>query len=246
MTATVTAHDQPPTSHPGIHRHCFPPISAHHPRVLERWCRQRTRPQALHAAKPREHGTGQAADRNGPRNRTLLRNDKRSRHVVAVGGVVAGGTVAAMPYTPPDALTAVTTITDLGPARKIHGHGHVGQHADAYELAAAAVTANSDSGTTAEIAGQQLDVAHATRSVPLPTINDPETLAALADELGLRADWHEPDNSEVDAALVPGVYGFDNACSDDTEHHIVLLHDGRPIARINVATLLSWATIAYR
>lgn len=75
-------------------------------------------------------------------------------------------------------------------------------------------------------------------------------LTALTKELGVAGDWHEPDNQDVTAT----VHGdsFDNAGfwpegqglsnSDRTEMHVILHKDGKPVAAVNLATLISWAS----
>ena len=80
-------------------------------------------------------------------------------------------------------------------------------------------------------------------------INSRAQLLKLKDELGVRNDWHEPDEQGVDAR----VYGqsFDNAgfwgpslapYQSHTEQHVVLYKGGRPVAAVNLATLFAWAT----
>lgn len=77
----------------------------------------------------------------------------------------------------------------------------------------------------------------------------PQELAALADRLNMRLDWHEPDEADV-TAEVQGVE-FDNAgfWPDDgtipkhiVEMHVILKQDGEPVAAVNLATLFAWAT----
>lgn len=77
-------------------------------------------------------------------------------------------------------------------------------------------------------------------------------LVKLADELGVRPDWHEPDEQEV-TATTHGV-SFDNAgfwgqeyrsSFDDrefTEQYVILHKDDSPVAAVNLATLFAWAT----
>ena len=77
-------------------------------------------------------------------------------------------------------------------------------------------------------------------------------LLELAKELGVRPDWHEPDEQEV-TATTHGV-SFDNAGFWDktyrstvdnynyTERHVTLYKDGKPVAKVNLATLFAWAT----
>lgn len=73
-------------------------------------------------------------------------------------------------------------------------------------------------------------------------------LNALARELGLSGDWHEPD----DVGVTAEVYGmsFDNAGfwadgrSDGKryeEMYVELRKDSEPVAVVNLATLFSWA-----
>jgi hypothetical protein len=82
----------------------------------------------------------------------------------------------------------------------------------------------------------------------LRRIDTREDLAQVARMLGVRMDWHEPDEQEVTAR----VYGdtFDNAgfwpATDPhrtgTEQYVVLYQDSEPVAAVNLATLLAWAT----
>lgn len=80
-----------------------------------------------------------------------------------------------------------------------------------------------------------------------------EDLAALAAELGVRSDWHEPDEQGV-TAVVKGD-DLDNAGfwpQDEEEDegrpewgygelYVELRKDDVPVAAVNLATLLSWA-----
>jgi hypothetical protein len=76
----------------------------------------------------------------------------------------------------------------------------------------------------------------------------PVQLRDLAVELGVRPDWHEPDEQEVGAE----VYGesFDNAgfwgaerlvSGPGMEMWVRLYKDGQPVADVNLATLFAWA-----
>lgn len=72
-------------------------------------------------------------------------------------------------------------------------------------------------------------------------------LIALANELGVRPDWHEPDEQDV-TVTVKG-RRFDNAgfwpeSSDPcaTERHVIIKQAGKPVAAVNLATLFAWAT----
>lgn len=77
-------------------------------------------------------------------------------------------------------------------------------------------------------------------------------LLQLARNLGVRPDWHEPDEQEVTAR----VFGqdFDNAMPPATwlategdnephaEQYVVLYREGEAVAAVNLATLFAWAT----
>ena len=77
-------------------------------------------------------------------------------------------------------------------------------------------------------------------------------LKELANELGVRPNWHEPDEQEVTAST-HGV-SFDNAGfwgqeyrssfdgAEYTEQYVILHKDGEPVAAVNLATLFAWAT----
>ena len=67
-----------------------------------------------------------------------------------------------------------------------------------------------------------------------------DELLALKARLGVREDWHEPDEQEVTAELRSG--DLDNAMLDDTEDTVIISQDGEEVARVNVALLLAWAT----
>lgn len=79
-------------------------------------------------------------------------------------------------------------------------------------------------------------------------------LRLLMKELGLRWDWHEPDEQGVEAIVFGDA--FDNAgfwgrrfrknvidgkqfCQE--EMNVLLVKDDKPVAEINLATLFSWA-----
>jgi hypothetical protein len=82
-------------------------------------------------------------------------------------------------------------------------------------------------------------------------ITERSELVALAKELGVRPDWHEPDEQEL-GAEVHGT-SFDNAGfwpADEyrdldpsiLEQYVILHQDGKPVAAVNLATLFAWAT----
>lgn len=74
-------------------------------------------------------------------------------------------------------------------------------------------------------------------------------LARWANDHGLRADWHEPDEQGVSARVVGD--HLDNAMGSTIEHNVgelnvVLTVNGRDDAVVNLATLLSWTTYTMR
>ena|SRR5579864_648121 len=76
-------------------------------------------------------------------------------------------------------------------------------------------------------------------------------LAAAADAMGVRLDWHEPDESNVTAELVGD--HLDNAFGDSHEpgkpHQefvFILRKEGQETFRINLATLLAAASVEFR
>lgn len=81
-------------------------------------------------------------------------------------------------------------------------------------------------------------------------ILDKSEFIALKDELGVRPDWHEPDEQEVTASVAGDM--FDNAGfwpkehvlnSDSTvELYVTFEKNGVPIAQVNLATLCGWAS----
>lgn len=89
----------------------------------------------------------------------------------------------------------------------------------------------------------------------MKAINTRQELGILADELGTRPDWHEPDEQGL-TARVTG-YQLDNAMGSDPEHNrwelLVLIEKAREdgglpdiVASINLATLLAWASEHHR
>jgi hypothetical protein len=82
-------------------------------------------------------------------------------------------------------------------------------------------------------------------------ISNARELRALADRLGVRADWHEPDEQGV-TARVEGA-GFDNAGfwpasnrfapgEDGVEAHVIISQDDEDAACVNLASLLAMAS----
>lgn len=84
----------------------------------------------------------------------------------------------------------------------------------------------------------------------LMRITKKSQLEGLALMLGVRADWHEPD--EQDVTIEVAGESFDNAgfwpqdpddpfASSTLEYHVIIKHDDTPVATVNLATLFSWA-----
>lgn len=89
-------------------------------------------------------------------------------------------------------------------------------------------------------------------------ITEQHQLRALAKSLGMREGWHEPDEQDVTAVVKgnnfdnAGFWPEDNALiprqADDTpckpivEKHVIIRHQGKPVAAVNLATLLGWAS----
>ena len=84
-------------------------------------------------------------------------------------------------------------------------------------------------------------------------ITEKSELVALARELGVRPDWHEPD--EQDVTVTTHGRSFDNAgfwpardgllaSASFLERHVVIKQDGKAVAAVNLATLLAWASEA--
>jgi len=81
-------------------------------------------------------------------------------------------------------------------------------------------------------------------------IHTPDDLSKLAADLGVRSDWHEPDEQEVDVRIRGN--HLDNAMgstmrdigdnNEAGEYNIVITRAGRDVAVVNLATLLSWGS----
>lgn len=72
-------------------------------------------------------------------------------------------------------------------------------------------------------------------------------LTGIAHKLGVRLDWHEPDEQAVTAKVVGKT--LDNAMGDSGECNemvVVIEKDGKEVHRINLATLLAIATFGGR
>jgi hypothetical protein len=75
------------------------------------------------------------------------------------------------------------------------------------------------------------------------TITNRAQLQQLARDLGVRKDWHEPDEQGVDAAV--GGEFLDNAGGVADELTVVIYKDDKEVATVNLATLLAFATGTY-
>lgn len=83
----------------------------------------------------------------------------------------------------------------------------------------------------------------------LKVVNTRAELTELARELLVGPDWHEPDQVEVDAVV--GGRNLDNAFTNpvpefvhtDAEPlYVVIRRQKTPVAYVNLAMLLAWAT----
>lgn len=78
-------------------------------------------------------------------------------------------------------------------------------------------------------------------------INSRAQMASLAQDLGVRVDWHEPDEQGVSARVVGN--HLDNAMGSEAghlncgEYNVVISKDGQDVAVVNLATLLALASI---
>lgn len=79
-------------------------------------------------------------------------------------------------------------------------------------------------------------------------INTRSELVALAGELGVRPDWHEPDEQEVTVTVKgesfdnAGFWPEDGRIRSGIEKHVIIEKDGKAVAAVNLATLFAWAT----
>lgn len=80
-------------------------------------------------------------------------------------------------------------------------------------------------------------------------IHSKKELKELAKELGVRHDWHEPDEQEITAVVKGRV--FDNAgfwpygANSITEKHVIIKKNGKEVAAVNLATLFAFACGTY-
>lgn len=66
-----------------------------------------------------------------------------------------------------------------------------------------------------------------------------KALLELDESLGVRPDWHEPDEQEVTAHVVGAE--FDNAGTPG-EMTVVLRQNKKVVGEVNLASLFAWAT----
>lgn len=81
------------------------------------------------------------------------------------------------------------------------------------------------------------------------SINSRLDLESVAERLGTRGNWHEPDEVGVSAVVVGTT--LDNACGNDIragavesdyqEMIVLLKKDDAVVAKVNLANLLAWA-----
>lgn len=70
------------------------------------------------------------------------------------------------------------------------------------------------------------------------TLRGPADLRAVRETCGVGDDWHEPDNQGVTAKIEGRK--FDNA-GIPSEMVLVIQQEGKEVARVNVASICSWA-----
>lgn len=80
------------------------------------------------------------------------------------------------------------------------------------------------------------------RDSDLRVIESRADLRAVADGLGVRPDWHEPDERDVNAVVIGD--HLDNAMGSTVETNlgelnVILTKDEQPVAVVNLATLLA-------
>lgn len=79
-------------------------------------------------------------------------------------------------------------------------------------------------------------------------IHTREEFVKLARTLGVRDDWHEPDEQEVTAEVRggrfdnAGYWGAEDIGTVRSELHVVLSQSGKPVAAVNLADLCAWAS----
>jgi hypothetical protein len=85
--------------------------------------------------------------------------------------------------------------------------------------------------------------------IKMKHISTKEELVEVKAELGVREDWHEPDEQDVDVEVHGNVFDNAGAWGLDTqapyeavEKFIVLKKNGQPVAEVNLATLFAWAS----
>jgi len=83
----------------------------------------------------------------------------------------------------------------------------------------------------------------------MKNITSKKEFLELKKSLGVRDDWHEPDEQGVTVNMIMGSKshccfqdGFDNAFCNEREHHIIIMKNSKPVASVNLALLCAWAS----
>jgi hypothetical protein len=84
------------------------------------------------------------------------------------------------------------------------------------------------------------------------TITSKRQLKDLAKQLGVRDDWHEPDEQNIEAKVFgkifdnAGIYGLSlDIPTEQKEIYVVLYQNKKPVAEIDLATLFAFACDTY-
>jgi hypothetical protein len=81
---------------------------------------------------------------------------------------------------------------------------------------------------------------------PIDIISSRDDLEAVRSRLGLRLDWHEPDEQGVTVEFEQ-LGNFDNAMTmPGHEIGVYLVHEGQRVAYVNLALLFALANGHYR
>lgn len=130
----------------------------------------------------------------------------------------------------PALLTLIDSLAAYGRAN-IHGGTTVTEQGD-YSSVSLAASRLKDA---VQFAAEAYTIVH---------IRDHSEMPAMAAALGVRADWHEPDEQGVHAQVTGG--GFDNSGHVTLEQMVIIYLEGMPAYQVNLATLLSWACATAR
>jgi hypothetical protein len=129
-------------------------------------------------------------------------------------------------------------LTDLGfQIMEVDTHG-----ADAH-AAVIGPLAEMTKDQAQEFADEYFGYKHATFELDGGSMKEiKKSLQRLQKEYKLREDWHEPDEESIDVKMIKGY--FDNAMGAYEgcgEAYVILLHNNKEIAKINLATLFAIA-----